>query len=217
MTNFSFSLQSTNSHKQDSVKNSAAKDVFPIASALTNIQEFGTQVFKSSSVALQNTVANTSNKNENFTFSGNNHHELERPYQKQIWNRNDVANYLWLNSKAIIAEEMLEKVNTAATYLREIAFELGGIIADGDCFCNAFFQSYKTLNDRKIPFLDNTENKVSYLREVIASIIKHKSEQRGEKIKQNGEWITADEGDLLANLLSIPIRILTVNQNQDGC
>ena len=40
---------------------------------------------------------------------------------------------------------------------------------------------------------------------------------RVQEIKQDAEWLTADEGDLLAKALTIPIRIVTVNLDKEGC
>ena len=54
----------------------------------------------------------------------------------------EIAQHLWLNTEVIISEDMVKKVNRAAIYLKEQGFELMGIKADGNCFCNAFLGSY---------------------------------------------------------------------------
>ena len=43
------------------------------------------------------------------------------------------------------------------------------------------------------------------------------STSRVEEIKEDQEWLTADEGDLLAQALTVPIRIVTVNLDKNGC
>ena len=40
---------------------------------------------------------------------------------------------------------------------------------------------------------------------------------RSNQIKLGGEWITSFEGDLLAVALQVPIRIITVNHDSNGC
>ncbi len=135
----------------------------------------------------------------------------------------EIAQYLWLNPSLPLAEEMIRKVNEAAVYLRGQGFELMGIKADGNCFCNAFLQSYKTLSE-PIPILDREENKVSYLRGLIANQYGTTPKEstgagitRVQQIKKDRAWLAADEGDLLARALSIPIRIVTVNQDRGVC
>ena len=135
----------------------------------------------------------------------------------------EIAQHLWLNPEVLISDDMTKKVNKVAMYLKEQGFELQGIKADGNCFCNAFLESYQTL-PKKIPILDSQNNKIFYLRELIASkydTIQNRNEKtstiRVQEIKQDKEWLTADEGDLLAEALTIPIRIVTVNIDGDGC
>jgi len=136
----------------------------------------------------------------------------------------EIAQYLWLNSEVLISEDMVEKVNAAAIYLKEQGFELMGIKADGDCFCSAFLKSYEALS-QKIPILDEEKNKISYLRALIAAqyeVNQKNSESRQinrvQEIKKDREWLTAmGEGDLLASNLGIPIRIVTVNKDSGGC
>jgi hypothetical protein len=49
--------------------------------------------------------------------------------------------------------------------------------ADGNCFFSAFLESYNTLA-RKITLLDTENNKISYLRSVVASYYKDKPGRR---------------------------------------
>ena len=137
------------------------------------------------------------------------------------WDKLKIAQELWKDLNTLISDEMVDKVNTAHAYLKNLqntAFELGGIKADGNCFLNAFLESYKSLQ-RKIPLLDEQKDLISYLRSLIAKQYEgspngSKYPNRSEQIRVNGEWISADnEGDLLANILSIPIRILTVDKH----
>src|SRR3990167_4911617 len=118
---------------------------------------------------------------------------------------------------------MIQKVNIAAAYLNKEGYELKGIKADGNCFCNAFLKSYARLS-RKIPILDSQKNKISYLRDVIAAKYDFTPEgntgpghSRASQIRRDKEWLTTSEGGLLANALSIPIRMITVNKDNYGC
>lgn len=137
------------------------------------------------------------------------------PYQPAKWNEFNIASLLWLNPKTRISEEMIFKINFVHAYLHPRGFELSGVEADGNCFCTAFLKSYRTLS-RKIPLIDNSHNKTSFLRETIAAQYQRspqgsKNGKRVEQIKQDKEWLAAfDEGDLLAVALSMPIRLITV-------
>jgi len=136
----------------------------------------------------------------------------------------EVARYLWLNSDALLSSDTIKKVNAIAVYLKAQGFELGGVKADGNCFCHAFLKSYATLS-RKIPILDRQQDKIVYLRELIASQYRASSRGstrwdfcRSQQIEQSGEWLEAlGKGDLLAGALSIFIRIITVDRDQNGC
>ena len=130
----------------------------------------------------------------------------------------EIARSLWLNPEAIISEDIVEKVNHASFYLNEKGFELRGISADGNCFLTAFMRSYATIS-RRIPLLDDQQDKIVYLREAIARKMELKNEKdRAQKIRTDGQWISAQgEGDLLAEALKMPIRMITVNKDQDGC
>ncbi|MGZ3634160.1 MAG: hypothetical protein ACXWM7_07875, partial [Parachlamydiaceae bacterium] len=132
----------------------------------------------------------------------------------------EIARYLWLNPDTLISPSTLRKVNKVSVYLRRKRLELRGVKADGNCFCYAFLGSYETLN-RKIPILDEQKDKISYLRDIIAQEYAitekgsdYKGRQRVEGIKEDKEWLTGDEGDLLAISLSIPIRIITINEEK---
>ncbi|MBS4169972.1 tetratricopeptide repeat protein [Neochlamydia sp. AcF95] len=133
------------------------------------------------------------------------------------WDKHRIAECLWQDSSAIISESMIAKVNTAANYLSKEEFELKGVPSDGNCFFSAFLGSYACLS-RKIPLLDDQENKISYLRKVLSSIIRHTNSERAEEIIGKGTWVSGlGEGDLLASALSIPIRLVTVNEEHLIC
>ncbi|KIC76579.1 hypothetical protein DB41_FK00010, partial [Neochlamydia sp. TUME1] len=133
------------------------------------------------------------------------------------WNTHRIAECLWQDSSAIISESMIAKVNTATNYLSKEGFELKGVPSDGDCFFSAFLGSYALLS-RKIPLLDDQENKISYLREALSGIIKHTNSERAEEIIKKRSWVSGlGEGDLLASALSIPIRLVTVNEEHLIC
>nr|WP_166158012.1 tetratricopeptide repeat protein [Neochlamydia sp. AcF84]NGY95860.1 hypothetical protein [Neochlamydia sp. AcF84] len=133
------------------------------------------------------------------------------------WDKHRIAECLWQDCSAIISESMIAKVNTAAEYLKKEGFELKGVPSDGDCFFSAFLGSYALLS-RKIPLLDDQENKISYLREALSSIIRHTNNERAGEIIGKGTWVSGlGEGDLLASALSIPIRLVTVNEEHLIC
>jgi tetratricopeptide (TPR) repeat protein len=128
----------------------------------------------------------------------------------------EIAQSLWLDLNTRISEDMVQKVNKVSTYLNSCGYELKGVKADGDCFCNAFLGSYRMLS-RTIPLLDAAPNSVTLLREQIASIVERNNLDRAQEIRKNGEWITAaEEGDLLAKAFKIPIRVVTVNKDKTG-
>jgi hypothetical protein len=121
---------------------------------------------------------------------------------------------------------MVEKVNEVANYLKQKGLVLKGVKSDGNCFPLSFLKSYESLPTRKIPLLDcrnDQKDKVSYLREVIAGAFSgttrgNDDPGRIDQIKKDKEWLQAfGEGDLLASQLFIPIRIITVNRDLDGC
>jgi tetratricopeptide (TPR) repeat protein/predicted nucleotidyltransferase len=133
------------------------------------------------------------------------------------WDSSQIAKSLWYNSLTIISESQKAKVNAVAAYLHKEGFELKGVARDGDCFFSAFLGSYKELS-RKIPLLDEHPDKTSYLRQVLSDIVKHTDSKRAEEIKERGGWVSGlGEGDLLASALSIPIRLVTVNEERLIC
>nr|WP_166158110.1 tetratricopeptide repeat protein [Neochlamydia sp. AcF84]NGY95901.1 hypothetical protein [Neochlamydia sp. AcF84] len=133
------------------------------------------------------------------------------------WDDHQIAKSLWHNPTAIIDDSIVAKVNAVADYLGKECFKLKGVPSDGDCFFSAFLGSYNCLS-RKIPLLEESSNKVFYLRRVLADIVKYKNNGRAEKIKGKRTWISGlGEGDLLATALSIPIRLITVNEEQLAC
>ncbi|NGY95471.1 hypothetical protein NEOC84_001391, partial len=133
------------------------------------------------------------------------------------WTQKQIAIFLWQDPTTIISDSLIVKVNAAAAYLKEEGFVLKGVASDGDCFFNAFLESYAYLS-RKIPLLEEQANKISYLRQVLSGIVKHTDSQRAEEIREKGAWISGiGEGDLLASALYIPIRLITVNEEPLVC
>ncbi|MBS4169408.1 MULTISPECIES: tetratricopeptide repeat protein [unclassified Neochlamydia] len=133
------------------------------------------------------------------------------------WNKAQIAKFLWQDSTTIISDSIQAKVKAAAAYLQEEGFELKGVASDGDCFFSAFLGSYACLS-RKIPLLEEWEDKIFYLRQVLSELIKHIDNERAEEIKRKAAWISGlGEGDRLALALSIPIRLITVNEEQLRC
>ncbi|KIC76620.1 hypothetical protein DB41_FH00010, partial [Neochlamydia sp. TUME1] len=133
------------------------------------------------------------------------------------WDHHQIAKSLWHNPTAIIDDSIVAKVNTAANYLSREGFKLKGVPSDGDCFFSAFLGSYNCLS-REIPLLDGSPDKVFYLRQVLSDVVKYTNNERAEKIKGKRTWISGlGEGDLLATALSIPIRLVTLNEEQLAC
>ncbi|BBI18315.1 tetratricopeptide repeat protein [Neochlamydia sp. S13] len=133
------------------------------------------------------------------------------------WNSSQIAKSLWYDPSTIISDAVEIKVNAVAAYLHKEGFELKGVAGDGDCFFSAFLGSYKGLS-RKIPLLEEQSNKISYLRQVLSDIVKHTDSKRAKEIIKKGSRVSGlDEGDLLARALSIPIRLVTVNEDSLGC
>lgn len=135
----------------------------------------------------------------------------------------EIATYFWLTPDMSIPSTMIQKVNAVALYLKEQGFELKGIRADENCFCNAFLGSYETLSIN-IPILDTQANKVAYLTGLIASHYQATAEGstgkgilKVQEIQEKGARLTTNEGILLAKALQIPIRIITVHQDQNEC
>ncbi|MBS4169509.1 FxSxx-COOH system tetratricopeptide repeat protein [Neochlamydia sp. AcF95] len=135
------------------------------------------------------------------------------------WNSSSTAEFLWHDPGTLISGAMLAKVNAVAAYLYTEGYELKGAPGDGDCFFSAFLGSYEGLS-RKIPLLDDQKDKISYLRQVLSDSVKHKltNHTRAAEIIGKGSWISGlGEGDLLASALSIPIRLITVNEKRLIC
>jgi tetratricopeptide (TPR) repeat protein len=133
------------------------------------------------------------------------------------WTPKQIAIFLWQDPTAIINDSLVAKVNTAAAYLKEEGFTLKGVASNDGCFFSAFLESYAYLS-RKIPLLEEQADKISYLRLVLSSRVKHTENQRFEEIGEKGAWISGiGEGDLLASTLSIPIRLITVNEEHLIC
>ncbi|MBS4166153.1 Uncharacterized protein NEOC65_001233 [Neochlamydia sp. AcF65] len=142
--------------------------------------------------------------------------DLLDPYADQ-WTPKQIAIFLWQDPTTIISDSLVAKVNAAAAYLKEEGFTLKGVSSDGDCFFSAFLESYTYLS-RKIPLLEEQADKISYLKQVLSSLVKHTDSQRSEEIREKGAWVSGiGEGDLLASALSIPIRLITVNEEQLIC
>ncbi|KIC76765.1 hypothetical protein DB41_EO00180, partial [Neochlamydia sp. TUME1] len=133
------------------------------------------------------------------------------------WSSSQIAKSLWDDPSTVISDAVKIKVNAVAAYLNKEGFELKGVAGDGDCFFSAFLGSYKGLS-RKIPLLEEQSNKFSYLRQVLSDILKHTNSKRAKEIIKKGSWVSGlGEGDLLARALSIPIRLVTVNEDSLGC
>lgn len=136
-----------------------------------------------------------------------------------FWHESNVASNLWKDPYAIIDKEIVKKVNLISSYLKEFGFELEGAPADGDSFFNSFLNSYWTVHSIHSKKLDETKNRIAFLREQVSLQYKNIPSnnlndcqiQRAEAIRKEGEWVLSSEGRLLAKALGIPIRILTVN------
>lgn len=132
---------------------------------------------------------------------------------QQTWTASKVAEHLWENRHAHITDDTVKKVNEVSSYLKSYGYELKGTASDGNCFFSSFLGSYSTLSTRRIPLLDQSSDKIKFLREAAsAQCIDLK---RKEEIRSNGEWVRADEGGLLAKALDIAIRVVSFNVEID--
>ncbi len=131
-----------------------------------------------------------------------------------VWSRDSVEKRLFRTTNPI-DDDMLKKVDQVDKYLAEQGFVLHGVKNDGNCFFSAFLKSCKML-DINIPSINTSVDPISSLRLTIAD--KLDNQVRSEEIKNLGEWIAADgEGDLLAPIIGVPIRIVTVSKSVVGC
>lgn len=128
--------------------------------------------------------------------------------QRSSYDKVRIAGELWLNFETIISEEMVSKVNAVAKYLAKEGYELSGVPADGDCFCHAFLKSNDSLSS-PIPILSTVNDPVDWLRQQIAVKVGLRDLDRAESIKEKSMWIDAIEGEWLAKVLKIPIRLVT--------
>lgn len=193
------SLEETLSSATEAIPNAEAQILEPIDYALIDKQVPGS-LFKNPS------LNQITSKTDGF---------VDSPSRK--WNKYQIAAQLWKNPDTLISEETVLKVNTVQAYLEKEGFELRGAPADGDCFCHAFFGSHEVLpSDNKIPLLEAADDKIAFLREHISAQFRSspqgsKNGRRVDELQKKGNWITGDEGDLLAIALRIPIRLITLN------
>lgn len=134
------------------------------------------------------------------------------------WDTSTVAEHICKNSSTIIAEEQVNNVKVASTYLEKCGYQIKGVASDDNCFFNALIASYNTIPGRV--HLPNIPKMIVNLREETAkkyeSLIRQgkinsKLANRVEEIKRDREWVNSEEGELLAERLNIPIRIVTAN------
>lgn len=150
--------------------------------------------------------------------------------KEKVWNQETIVKELWkadpqqVNPETI-SQEIVAKVQKAHEYLSAKGFVLRGVWSDGDCFFYAFLESYKTL-ERKIPLLESANNKITFLRLQISEQYKNhlkgtdtkpnEKTVRANQIAKGKNWVTFDdEGSLLSKALDIPIRVLTLNSEED--
>ncbi|MBA3237953.1 MAG: hypothetical protein H0T62_06325 [Parachlamydiaceae bacterium] len=137
------------------------------------------------------------------------------------FSKHTIARDLWLDANVHISDQTEKKVNLISDYLKIRGFKLIGVEGKGDCFCYAFLESYKTLS-RRIPILNRQKDKNAYLRGLIAAqyagnFSDQNSTIRADQIKKAGEWLKADgEGDLLAKIFEIHIRVVTPQVDEHG-
>jgi hypothetical protein len=123
-----------------------------------------------------------------------------------------IGKELWLKETLLVSQDTVQRVNQAADYLQNQGFELVGVAADGNCLFQAFLTSYQDLN-RKIPILDLQENKIEYLRDLLSKT--YGDEDRGEEIKEDRVFVSANEAERLSAVLYKPIRFITPIEGGD--
>lgn len=128
------------------------------------------------------------------------------------WMDHDIFTKLWRYAHFSQKEkqETRQKVQAVSDYLFGEKLFLKGAPADGNCFFHSFLSSYaeKTI---KIAQLEQKNNKIKYLRKIVAEEIKKTNQQRAKTIEEDRAWISSDEGVKIASLLKLPIRVITAS------
>lgn len=123
-----------------------------------------------------------------------------------------IGKELWLREKLQVSKDTIERVNIAAKYLQKQGFEFVGILADGNCFVNAFLGSFQYLNKPNL-ILKVEADQGKYLRDMLSGQIKKENPRRAEEIKTDKEHITVNEGEMLSFFQ--PIRFITPIEGGD--
>lgn len=157
-------------------------------------------------------------------LKGDNKYHLIFPKEPNSINKENIASILWGNPYAMITEQKVVVIQQTQEYLKNLGYELAGTEGDGDCFFHAFLGSYRDIansdsdNDHwSIPLLDEQEDRIAFLRTAIAdqyrsSPTSFEQPERIGQIKKKKECILGvEEGGLLAEVLQVSIRWLTVN------
>ncbi len=128
------------------------------------------------------------------------------------WSDDEISTKLWryVHLSAEEKAQTREKVQAVSDYLFSDGLLLRGAHADGNCFFHSFLSSYAE-KTKKNALLEQKNNKIKYLREIVAEQIRKTDQERAKTIGKDRTWISSDEGVKIAPLLEFPIRVITVS------
>lgn len=128
------------------------------------------------------------------------------------WSDNDIFTKLWRYAHLSSAEKAhtRQKVQAVSDHLFPHTLFLKGAPADGNCFFHSFLRSYAE-KTKKNALLERKNNKIKYLRKIVAEQINKTNQERAKAVEKDRTWVSSDEGVKIAPLLEIPIRVITVD------
>lgn len=133
------------------------------------------------------------------------------------WSDNDIFTKLWryVHFSPEEKAQTRQKVQAVSDYLFSDNLFLKGARPDGNCFFHSFLSCYAE-KTKKNALLEQKNNKIKYLRKIVAEQIRERNQARAAIIEKNRTWITSDEGVKIAPLLEFPIRMITVHLAKDN-
>ena len=107
------------------------------------------------------------------------------------WSDNDIFTKLWRYVHFSVEEKVQtrQKVQAVSNYLFSHILFLKGAPPDGNCFFHSFLRSY-TEKTKKNALLEQKNNKIKYLRKIVAEQIRETNQERAKTIEKNRAWIS---------------------------